>query len=156
MKPSPGPEPLSSSSYQETTTVKPFGLLTGEARPDAEVRPRTRRRRFTAAYKLRIVNEAEQCSGFGELGALLRREGLYYSLVKKWRQQRQAGAMQGLSDSKRGRPAQHEPLREENEKLRKELARTQKRLQQAELIIDVQKKVSSLLGIPLATPESAE
>jgi len=90
----------------------------------------------------------------GSLGALLRREGLYSSNLTAWRRQRDAGTLSALTPQKRGRKTPgRDPLRLENTQLRKENERLTRRLRQAELIIDVQKKVSQILGIPLATPE---
>jgi len=118
--------------------------------PDPEVVERAQRRRFSAAYKRRIVEEAELCTQPGQIGALLRREALYGSILAKWRQQfRQYGA-DGLAAKRIGRPQlpaeviELRRLRAENERLARKLA-------QAELIIDVQKKVASLLGEPLPT-----
>jgi transposase-like protein len=107
---------------------------------------KAQRRKFTAEYKLRIVEEANRASDPGAIGALLRREGLYSSHLVEWRRLREAGALGALS-KRRGRKPTRNPLAEENGKLKAELARVQKKLEQAELIIDVQKKVSALLGI---------
>jgi transposase-like protein len=121
--------------------------------PNSEVRDKAGRRRFTAEYKIRILNESDACTDSGSLGALLRREGLYASNLTTWRQQRERGILSGLTPKKRGRKeAVRDPLFAENEKLRKENERLTNRLRQAEIIIDVQKKVSQILGIPLATP----
>lgn len=123
------------------------------AAPDPEVIDKAIRRRFTAEYKLRILNEADACTKPGSLGELLRREGLYASNLNTWRSQRERGVLSALTPKKRGRKGSvRNPLREENEKLRKENERLTNRLRQAEIIIDVQKKVSQILGIPLATP----
>jgi transposase len=113
--------------------------------PDPEVIARPRRRSFTAEYRLRILKEADACTQPGEIGALLRREGLYSSHLVDWRRQREMGALQALG-TKRGRKAKHPAetevalLRERNVKLEAELAK-------ARLIIDVQEKVSALLGV---------
>lgn len=119
--------------------------------PDPEVTEGPRRRVYTAAYKQRILREADEALESGEpgaLGALMRREGLYSSHLSTWRRQREAGELAGLTPKKRGRKAgPKDPLVEEVEKLRRENARLQARLQQAETIIDVQKKVSRLLGV---------
>jgi transposase len=122
--------------------------------PNPEVVATPTRRRFTAEDKLRILKLADACTAVGSLGALLRAEGLYASNLTTWRRQRTEGVLSALTPQKRGRKAsaQH-PLRAENETLRKENTRLTTRLKQAELIIDVQKKVSQLLGIPLETPE---
>ena len=127
------------------------------APPDPEVLEQARRRRFSAAYKLRILRQADACTEPGEVGALLRREGLYSSLLSTWRRQREQGALEGLRPKKRGRKAAAQDANTlEVERLRKENERLQRRLDQAELIIDVQKKVSALLGIPLKSPASDE
>jgi transposase-like protein len=123
------------------------------ALPNPEVPDKAVRRRFTAEYKLRILNQADACTEAGSLGALLRREGLYASNLNTWRHQRERGILSGLTPKKRGRKESvRDPLVAENEKLRKENERLTNRLRQAEIIIDVQKKVSQILGIPLAMP----
>jgi len=123
---------------------------------DPEVVAKAKRRRFTAAYKLAVVEEAERSNAPGEIGALLRREGLYSSHLVEWRRLREAGALSALS-KKRGRKPTRNPLTEENRRLQAENARLTRQLQHAETIIDVQKKVSTLLGIPLpATPAGEE
>ena len=113
--------------------------------PGSEVVPRARRRRFSAAYKLRILQEVEACTQHGQIGALLRREGLYSSHLSKWRQQRAAGRLYDKQRGPKAEPqaAQLSQLRGENERLRQELAK-------AELIIDVQKKLSQVLGLTIA------
>ena len=127
------------------------------AHPDPEVADKAVRRRFTAEYKLRILTLADTCTGPGSLGTLLRQEGLYASNLNTWRHQRERGVLSALTPQKRGRKETvRDPLLVENEKLRRENERITKRLNQAEIIIDVQKKVSQILGIPLATPEEGE
>jgi transposase-like protein len=124
------------------------------AHPNPEVPDKAVRRRFTAEYKLRILTLADACTEPGSLGALLRREGLYASNLNTWRHQRERGVLSALTPKKRGRKESvRDPLVAENEKLRRENERITKRLRQAEIIIDVQKKVSQILGIPLAIPE---
>jgi len=123
------------------------------APPNPEVQDKAVRRRFTAEYKLRILTLADSCTDKGSMGTLLRREGLYASNLNTWRHQRERGILSGLTPKKRGRKETvRDPLVAENEKLRKENERLTNRLRQAEIIIDVQKKVSQILGIPLATP----
>jgi transposase len=130
------------------------GLKTPIMLPNLQVTPKAERRRFSAEYKLRILAEADECKERGAIGALLRREGLYASHLEKWRRQRERGALQGLTSQRRGRKVDAQAnelvrLRRENEVL-------QARLQQAETIIDVQKKLSTLLGLTItgsnATP----
>ena len=115
------------------------------ARPEAtsEVIARPVRRRFTAEYKLRILQEADQCAP-GELGALLRREGLYSSNLSKWRWQRQAGQLAGLRPNQRGRKVDAQA--QEVARLERENARLQAQLERAELIIEAQKKLLVLLN----------
>ena len=118
--------------------------------PDPEVPAKAQRRKFTAEYKLRIVREAERCKELGEIGALLRREGLYSSLLTAWRREVEQGTRAALRSKKRGPKARVvDPRVKEVER---ENARLRKRLEHAELIIAVQKKVSALLGIPLESP----
>ena len=123
--------------------------------PDPEVVPKAKRRRFTAEYKLRIIREAEACSAPGEIGSLLRREGLYSSYLSKWRQQQEEGQLEALSSRKRGRKNQ-DPAAVELAELERENARLRARLEQTEIIIDVQKKLSTLLGLTADTTESDE
>jgi transposase len=108
--------------------------------PDPEVPEKAIRRKFTAAYKLRILKEAESCTESGQLGALLRREGLYSSNLTLWRGQ----INQGLIPKKRG-PQKPDPRVRRIAELEKENAKLTHKLKQAELIIDVQKKVAELL-----------
>ena len=138
----------------QNQTIKTGGDGTGKVEvADPEVVPRAKRRRFTAGYKLRIVEEADRCSEPGEVGALLRREGLYSSHLSNWRRQRAEGELRALAERKRGRKAQGQQVHELDE-LRREKEQLQIRLQQAELIIEVQKKVSQLLG--LSTPKMGD
>ena len=118
-----------------------------EAMPNTEVVAKAKRKRFTAAEKLRILREVEACRGSGEIGALLRREGIYSSYLTTWRKQRELGELDGLSPHKRGPKPNPEAI--ELAKLRREHERLQERMRRAELIIDVQKKVAQLLGVPL-------
>jgi len=122
--------------------------------PDPEVVPRARRRRFGAAYKLRIVEEADGCTKPGEVGALLRREGLYTSHLSTWRRARDQGQLEALAPQRRGpKPDPDRALKKRNAQLERENARLRGRLETAETIIDVQKKVSRLLGIEM--PETS-
>ena len=122
-----------------------------EAMPNTEVVAKAKRKRFSAAEKLRILREVEACRGSGEIGALLRREGIYSSYLTTWRKQRALGELDGLSPHKRGPKPNPEAI--ELAKLRREHARLQERMRRAELIIDVQKKVARMLGETIETPE---
>lgn len=119
-------------------------------RPDPDVNERPRHRTFSAEYKAAILEEADQCTEPGQIGKLLRREGLYSSHLTDWRRKRDEGGVDALRDHPRGRPgpidAQREILRLENA-----LAQAHEKLRQAELIIDTQKKVTALLGDGLTT-----
>lgn len=128
--------------------------VTGETKtqPDPEVLAKAQRRQFTADYKKRILAEADSANASGAIGALLRREGLYSSHLAHWRQQRDLG----LAPRRRGPKSKRDPLCEEVRKLKRENDQLAQRLVRAEIIIDVQKKVSSLLGIPLAVVNSGE
>ena len=124
---------------------------------DPEVRETKARRKFTAKYKLRILAEADRCSQPGELGALLRREGLYSSNLSTWRRQRQKGLLQAMSAKKRGRKHKEKnPLASRVAQLEKENRRLEQKLKQAELIIEAQKKMSEILGIAQNLSESNE
>jgi transposase-like protein len=118
---------------------------------DPEISDRPRRRTFTAAEKLRILKEADQAAGSGAIGALLRRHGLYSSALSEWRRQRDAGTLGALTPARRG-PKAHaiNPLSAELAGARRDIAQLRQRLQRAEAIIDVQKKLADLLGLPLA------
>jgi transposase-like protein len=117
---------------------------------NSEVVAKASRRRFTVDYKLKILDQADDCHQTGELGALLRREGLYSSSLTLWRQQRQQGILTGLTPRTRGRkPNRQSQLVVENEQLKRQNQKLSKRLQQAEIIIEFQKKLAEALGIPL-------
>jgi len=125
------------------------------SRPDPEVVAKAKRRTYTAEYKQRILAEAEAAAIPGGVGALLRREGLYSSLLAYWRRERADGIREALTPRKRGPKSKRHPMDEEIQKLRRQNARLTEDLRKAELIIDVQKKVAALLGraIPDADPE---
>lgn len=124
---------------------------------DPEVSAKAKRRQFTTEYKLRILKEADSCTpNSGELGALLRREGLYASSLQTWRRQRDEGVLEGLKPKKRGRKETKNPLEARVAELEKENDRLQLQLKKAETIIDVQKKVSELLGLSLKDPNSGK
>ena len=118
-----------------------------------EVVVKAERRRFTAEYKLHVLEEADACRQPGEVGALLRREGLYSSHLTTWRQQRDRGALQGLTPAKRGRKS--DPQAAEVARLKRENEQLRAKLERAELIIDVQKKVSQMLGLPATESDEA-
>ncbi len=113
---------------------------------DAEVVDKPMRRRFSAAYKQRIVAEADQCTEPGEVGRLLRREGLYSSSLTAWRKAARDGSLKALS-KQRGRKPERNPLAEKVRKLERQNARLENELRKAHLILDVQGKVAGLLGI---------
>lgn len=127
----------------------------GRTLRDPEVVESAMRRRFSAEYKLRVLKLADSCTEPGSLGVLLRREGLYASNLTTWRRQRDEGTLEALSPKKRGPKAvEPNPLAAENQQLKRENEQLSKRLRQAELIIDVQKKVSQMLGIALENPKN--
>jgi transposase-like protein len=120
---------------------------------DPEVGAKAKRRQFSAEYKLRIVREAAAVKTPGEIGALLRREGLYSSHLADWRRQRERGELVGLS-AKRGRKTEPvNPLAKRVAELEREKRRLERKLEQAELLLDIQKKASRLLEIPLRSPD---
>jgi len=116
--------------------------------PDPEVLDKPIRRRFTSEYKLRIVEEADRCTEQGDVGRLLRREGLYTSHLTSWRKAARTGSLKALS-KKRGRKTERHPLEDKVRKLERENTRLEKELHKAHLIIDVQGKVAGLLGLSL-------
>jgi len=122
--------------------------------PDPELVEGARRRRFTAEYKLGVVREADRCSEAGEIGALLRREGLYSSLLSTWRTQRDKGSLHALS-KRRGRKKSH-PLQAENEKLRRRAERAEAELKKTRRVIEVQGNVSALLEELLQAQSATE
>ena len=133
------------SSIKETKSIQSIVAI-----PEPEVRERAVRRRFTAEYKLRILKEAESCAERGQLGALLRREGLYSTNLITWRHQLEKGTLEALSPRKRGpKGKKPDPSARRTAQLERENQRLKKKLRQAETIIEVQKKVSEILQIPL-------
>ena len=125
-------------------------------RPNPEVVAQAKRRRFSADYKQRILAEADQAKGSGGIGALLRREGLYSSLLTTWRRERKAGALKALAPRKRGPKSKRDPVAEENQQLRRQNQRLSEELRKAEIVIDVQKKVAALLGRPILTADQQD
>jgi len=141
-------------SFAVGKTVAPPPAAPG--RPDPEVVADARRRTFTAEYKLRILAEADAAAAHpGAIGALQRREGLYSSHLVSWRRERREGMLKGLTPQRRGPKSKRNPQEDEMQKLRRENQRLTEELRKAEIIIDVQKKVCTLLGWPLpkADPE---
>jgi transposase len=133
------------------------GAGLASSRPNPEVLAKAKRRIFTAEYKLRILQEAEAASDQrGGIGALLRREGLYSSLLATWRRERSNGILEALTPQKRGPKSKRNPLEEENLKLQRQNARLTEELRKAHIIIDVQKKVAALLGRPIPEPDPEE
>ena len=125
--------------------------------PDPEVPEKRPRRKFTAKYKLRILAEADVCTQPGQMGALLRREGLYSSNLTTWRQQREKGILQAMAPKKRGRKQKvKNPLVKKVAQLEKENRRLQQKLKKADLIIEAQKKMSEILGIAHNLDDSDE
>ena len=128
--------------------TKDFNALPGVE--EVELTERPKRRRFSSGDKLRILKEADACKEPGDLGALLRREGLYSSSISRWRRLRDTGQIKGLGPKRRG-PAPHEknPLQDKVNKLEKENLRLRARAERAEGLVELQKKVSEILGIEL-------
>jgi transposase len=130
-------------SQDSSSSSKP-----GKASPtkvDPEVNAKPERRQFSAEYKRRILEEADACTEPGQIGALLRREGLYSSNLINWRKQRAEGSLKALSPKKRG--PKSDPVANENAALRRRIERLEADLKRAETIIEVQKKLSDLLGL---------
>jgi transposase len=127
------------------------------SRPDPEVVAKPKRRTYTAEYKLGILQEAEAAAATrGGIGSLLRREGLYSSLLATWRRERANGILEALTPQTRGPKSKRHPLDEENQKLRRQNARLAEDLRKAHIIIDVQKKVAALLGHPIPEQDPEE
>jgi transposase-like protein len=147
-------EPDWSEGAAPPSAMGPQPLVSLAQAPGPEVVERPVRRRFTAEYKRAVLKEVDRCSA-GEIGALLRREGLYSSHLTAWRRQRESGELEALSPKKRGRKAKPvSPLAKENERLKRENEALGRRLAHAELLIEVQKKIAGLLGIPLNPSEN--
>ena len=118
---------------------------------EVEVSGKAERRRFTADYKRKVLRQAEQCKESGQIGALLRREGLYWSNLSKWRKQRESGELAGLSVKRRG-PQRREknPIADRVKELERDDERLKRRAERAERIVELQKKISEILGIELS------
>lgn len=141
--------------------VMPDKAVSPPTAADPEMSERPKRRTFTAQDKLRILEETDRAAGSGEVGAILRREGLYSSSLTDWRRQRAAGTLTALTPARRGPkaeapPSAGHPLAAELAAERRKTAALQKRLEQAEAIIEVQKKVSALLGIALPPTDDTD
>jgi transposase-like protein len=138
------------SEPQRSEASAPTEALPAASHPDPEVVARPQRRTYTAEYKVRILREVEAAAAArGGVGALLRREGLYSSLLVYWRRERAQGIRDALTPQKRGPKSKRHPLAEEMQKLQRQNARLNEELRKAHIIIDVQKKVAALLGHPL-------
>jgi transposase-like protein len=139
---------MHSRKHEISTPVDPNIAAEPFARPDPEVVPGAKRRTFSKAEKLRILAAADACTAPGEIGALLRREGIYSSHLATWRKQRQAAAASQPLERKRGPKADATAAQERKVRdLENEVARLRDKLAKADLIIDVQKKLSTLLGL---------
>jgi transposase len=151
-----GNRPVSTVTTEGARRATGVGtVLTGGAPPDPEVTEAKPRRRFTAHYKLRILAEVETCAKPGEIGALLRREGLYSSHLTTWRRQKEQGQLLALEPKKRGRKAQEKnPLAHRVTALEKENERLRKQLRKASILIEAQKKMAEILDSPLFPEEN--
>ena len=147
-------EPERSEGYRSATDGKT--AADPKPHPNPEVVAQAKRRRFTAEYKRNFLAEADQAKGSGSIGALLRREGLYSSLLTTWRREREAGVLRAFAPQKRGPKSKVDPVAEENQQLRRETQRLTEELRKAEIVIDIQKKVAALLGRPIVTPGPEE
>lgn len=147
-------DPTNAAGHREArkpTTVPPPSAAS------PEYSPRPQRRTFSAAAKLRILAETDRAADTGGIAAILRREGLYSSTLTDWRRQRDAGAFEALKPQRRGpKPVAAHLADADLDQLRRENARLRQRLEHAEAIIGIQKKVAALLGMPMATTERDE
>ena len=147
-------EPGETEGARRATGVFPggapaLGVASAVEKPEMEVVAKAQRRRFTAEYKRRIVRAADRCTQSGEIGALLRREGLYSSQLTNWRAARDRGELEGLSPRKRGpKVAPPDPREKKIAELERSEQRWKKRAERAETLVEVQKKVAALLGTP--------
>lgn len=132
---------------------RPTPERTEGAVPDPEVVPKAGRRHYTAEYKAKVLREADACTELGAIGALLRREGLYSSLLTTWRRERERGELEALAPKKRGRKPTRDAKDLEIEQLRRENAKLQEQLRIARLIDQAQKKVHEIFGVALPNPE---
>jgi len=129
----------------------------GQSTKDVEVGAKAKRRRFTVGFKQKVLEQADGCKESGEIGALLRREGLYWSNLSKWRKQRASGELAGLSGNRRGpRRGERNPLADRVKELERDNERLKRRAQLAEGIVAIQKKVSAILGIELSASSETD
>jgi len=140
----------------EAAPAPPASAMSLRPVTDPEVESKAERRRFPASYKLRILAEAEHCTSPGEIGSLLRREGLYHSHLSKWRALHRLGGAEALGRPRGRKPDPDTALREQMRRLERDNQRLHRALAQAEAIIEVQKKLSEVLGISLAAPREEE
>lgn len=133
------------------------GNNVGQSTKDVEVAAKAKRRRFTVGFKQKVLEQADGCKESGEIGALLRREGLYWSNLSKWRKQRASGELAGLSANRRGpRRGERNPLADRVKELERDNERLKRRAQLAEGIVAIQKKVSAILGIELSASSETD
>ncbi len=149
------PVGLKVSSEEIGSKVVEAALPSPWVQPNPEVKVSTARRSFTASYKLKILDELDRCVANGEKGAVIRREGLYSSCISDWRRQRDEGALSALNKA-RGRQSRYDAHTQTVARLEKEIAALRGKLSQAELIIDVQKKVSEIFGVNSPLSDSHE
>ncbi|MBI3782846.1 MAG: transposase [Deltaproteobacteria bacterium] len=133
-----------------SSNVSPAARPPGAIGSDTEVEAKAQRRRFTAEYKRRIVREADRCTTSGAIGALLRREGLYSSVLSSWRAARDRGELEGLAPKQRGPKAvAPDPRDKRIAEQDREIGKWRRRAERAEALVEVQKKVAILLGTTL-------
>ena len=142
---------------RRATEIAPMPTGSDPQKPDPEVSEKPSRRRFTATQKLKILKQIDDLTKPGEVGAFMRKNGLYSSTVSGWRRKRESGELAGLTPKKKGRkPIPKDPKEKVIKSQQKEIARLQRKLEKAETIIEIQKKVATLLGVPLKSQESEE
>lgn len=147
---------INGSPVRNLNMSDPINHITGKA-PDPETLEKPKRRRYTAQYKKRILEELDSFTKPGQKGALLRREGLYSSTVANWRKQRNEAGFASLKPKKRGPKSCKNPSEQKRIKeLERENRKLQKKLDRANLLLDIQKKISQLTGIPLTMTENEE
>jgi transposase-like protein len=146
-------DPLLAAAGAATEEGRRPTLVAAPAAASPEFSGRPSRRTFTAQDKLRILADLDRAAGTpGAIGAIIRREGIYSSLVTDWRRQRDAGVYGALSPAKRGpKPAPVNPLAADHAQLQRDYKHLEQRLERAEAVIDIQKKLSLLLGLPIAS-----